>query len=508
MHDEGIGSWVVRRARMTPHTVALVDGDRDTTYAALLDRTTRLAHVLRDLGVARGDRVAYLGYNGTSFVEVLFATARLGAVLLPLNTRLAPGETAWILDDSDPRLLLHSSDFTAQVAQLSRRGTDVVEVDRLEPELEIASTEPVDETVSLDDLLMVQYTSGTSGRPKGVMLSHGNITWNVMNLLVDVDLTSDEVALVAAPLFHTAALNQLLLPTLLKGGTCLLEPAWRPDRALSLIEQRGVTFLFGVTTMYQSLLQHPRWAETDLSSVHVLMSGGAPIPESLLQAYLERGLRLMQGYGLTEASPGVTFLRGEDNLRRVGSAGTACFFTDVRLRGIDDSPPAVGEVGEVQVSGRNVSAGYWRNTEATAGSRTEDGWLRTGDLARADAEGYLTIVDRLKDMIISGGENIYPAEVEAAIYQHSDVAECAVIGVPDAYWGEVGRAVVVPRPGVALTEADVLSHLDGRLARYKIPRSVLVVDELPHNASGKLLKTRVRERFGEPGRHDDPADRP
>lgn len=340
---------------------------------------------------------------------------------------------------------------------------------------------------------MIQYTSGTSGRPKGVMLTHGNVTWNVMNLLVDVDLGSEEVSLVTAPLFHTAALNQVLLPTLLKGGTALVEAKFDADRCLALIEQHAVSVLFGVTSMYLALAQAPRWAGADLGSLRHALSGGAPIPESLLRTWVERGLMIIQGYGLTESSPGATMLRAADGVRKLGSAGTACFFSDVRVVPTSD---ADDRTGEVQVQGPNVSPGYWNQPEATRAALDEDGWLRTGDVARVDDDGYLYIVDRLKDMFISGGENVYPAEVERALHTHPDVAECAVVGVPDPTWGEVGRAVVVPRAGARLTEAELLDHLDGRLARYKIPRSVVLCDELPHNASGKLVRTRVRALFG------------
>ena len=338
---------------------------------------------------------------------------------------------------------------------------------------------------------MIQYTSGTSGRPKGVQLTHGNVVWNVMNLLVDVDLGSEEVALVTAPLFHTAALNQVLFPTILKGGTVLVEPKFDPARAVDLIESERVTLLFGVTSMYLALAAVPRFEEADLSSLRTAMSGGAPIPESLLHTWLDRGLMIVQGYGLTEASPGTTMLRAADGVRKLGSAGTSCFFTDVRVV-VGDRDAETGEPGEVLVSGPNVSPGYWQDESATAAA-FDEGWLHTGDLATRDEEGYLRIVDRLKDMYISGGENVYPAEVEQALHAHPAIAECAVIGVPDETWGEVGRAFVVVRAGAELDEAGVLAHLDGRLARYKLPKSVVFVPELPHNASGKLLKSRLRE---------------
>ncbi|AKT50975.1 acyl-CoA synthetase [Arsenicicoccus sp. oral taxon 190] len=504
MRDAGMGSWPRRRARMTPDHVAFVHRGVSTTYGQVQERADRLAHGLRALGVERGDRVAYLGLNSVELVLTMFATAKLGAVTVPLNTRLAPPETAFVLQDSAPRVLVWDEGFehvlgSDDVAGLGLQTVSVAGADGHRPFAELladGSAEVLDEPVSLDDLFMIQYTSGTSGRPKGVMMTHANISWNVYNVLVDLDLTSTERSLVSAPLFHTAALNQLMFPTFLKGGTSYLESSWDAGRALELIETQGITWLFGVTTMLLSLLRHPQWATRDLSSLRIVQSGGAPLPEPLLRAYLDRGLMIIQGYGLTESSPGATMLRAHEGATRIGSAGTPCFFSDVRAVTPELQDAATGTPGEVLVQGPNVSPGYWHREDATAEAFLDEGWLRTGDLGTRDEDGYLRIVDRLKDMIISGGENIYPAEVEQAIYTHPAVAEVAVIGVPDPHWGEVGRAVVSLRPGETASEAELLAHLDGRLARYKIPKSVVIIDELPHNASGKLVKNRVKEQWG------------
>lgn len=499
MKDQGLGSWPARRARMTPDKAALVQAGRVTTYAELEHRSTRLAHGLRERGISRGDRVAFLGLNCVELVETMFAVAKLGAVFMPVNTRLAPPELHHVLSDSGARLLLWQGGFAPEVESEEVAGLGLETV-RLEDDggasLSVLHRDGglLDEPVALDDLFLIQYTSGTSGRPKGVLLSHANIVWNVVNLMVDVDLGSDEVALVTAPLFHTAALNQVLFPTLLKGGTALLEARFDPDRAIELIEAEGVTLLFGVTSMYLAIAAAPRFDEADLGTLRSALSGGAPIPESLLRTWLDRGLMITQGYGLTESSPGATMLRAADGVRKLGSAGTACFFTDVRVVTPTGEPAPVGEPGEVLVQGPNVTSGYWQDPAATRDALT-DGWLRTGDLAVVDEEGYLTIVDRLKDMFISGGENVYPAEVEQVIHTHPAIAECAVIGVPDERWGEVGRAVVTLKQGAEISEEELLGHLGGRLARYKIPKHVEVVAELPHNASGKLVKSRVKEMF-------------
>ncbi|MFC6712939.1 acyl-CoA synthetase [Branchiibius cervicis] len=496
MKDQGIGSWPARRARMTPRNVALIEGDDTVTYADLDDRVRGLAAGLHQRGVTAGDRVAFLGLNSIAFVETMFAVARLGAIFVPVNTRLAQTELAYVLTDSGTSVLLHQDQFSAVIDAAAPESVTSIPVGDgadATAQLRSGTDDPASEVgVALDDVFMLQYTSGTSGRPKGVMLTHGNVTWNVMNLLVDVDLRSREVALVTAPMFHTAALNQVFLPVFLKGGTSLLEGRFDAGRAIELIEQHRVTMLFGVTSMYQSIAAQPAFADADLSSLTHALSGGAPIPESLLTLYADRGLGLFQGYGMTETSPGATMLREADSIRKLGTAGTPCFFSDVRVVDATGADVAVGQSGEVWVHGPNVSPGYWHNETATAATFT-DGWVHSGDIAVMDDEGYVRIVDRLKDMYISGGENVYPAEVESAIYSHDAVAECAVIGVPDQQWGEVGRAFVRLTPGATLTHEELLEHLAPRLARYKLPRSTVFVADLPHNASGKLLRARLKE---------------
>jgi len=491
---------------MSPQATALVQDGVAVTYAELDDLALRAAHGLRAQGVGRGDRVAWLGLNSIEMVAAMLGTAKLGAVFVPLNTRLAPPEVAWILGDSEPTLLVWTPGFETVAESDDVRATGVRRWrtgaasggsglgELLADEMKPLAGDVGD--IGHDDLFMIQYTSGTSGRPKGVQLTHGNIVWNCYNLLVDVDVRTDEVALVTAPLFHTAALNQVLFPVLLKGGTSLIEARFDPERAIALIEEYGVTLLFGVTSMYQAIALSPGWADADLGTLRSALSGGAPLPESLLRTWADRGLPIIQGYGLTEASPGVTMLRAPETLRKLGSAGTPCFFTDVRVVDASMADVAGGEPGEILVRGPNVTPGYWRDPAATQAAFVPDAggsWLRTGDLATADGEGYLRIVDRLKDMYISGGENVYPVEVEAAIYTHPAVAECAVFGVPDERWGEVGQAVVVIRDDHTLTVAELVAHLETRLARYKVPKQVQFVDELPHNASGKLVKARIRE---------------
>ncbi|MFM9693033.1 o-succinylbenzoate--CoA ligase [Streptomyces europaeiscabiei] len=498
MRNEGLGSWPARRARKTPQRTALIHGDTSITYGELYERTTRLAHALRASGVRRGDRIAYLGPNHPSYLETLFAAGTLGAVFVPLNTRLAGPEIAYQLADSGAKALVYGPGFTRLVAGLPG-DTDVRTYVETGTEYEAllagAEAEPIDQPVTADDTCIIMYTSGTTGRPKGAMLTHGNIIWNAVNVLVDQDVITDERALVSAPLFHTAGLNMLTLPVLLKGGTCVLVEAFAPEATFDLIERHRITFMFGVPTMFDQVARHPRWADADLSSLRMLSCGGSPVPTPLIAKFQERGLTFLQGYGMTEAAPGTLFLDAEHAVSKAGSAGVPHFFSDVRVVRPDMTPVDVDEPGEVVVRGPHVMPGYWGLPEETA-AVFADGWFRSGDAARVDEDGYVFIVDRIKDMIISGGENIYPAEIEDQLLAHPDIVECAVIGVPDDKWGEVPRAVVVPREGSALDADEVLASLAGRLAKYKIPKSVVIADELPRTASGKLLKARVRKRYG------------
>lgn len=493
MRNEGIGSWPGRRARKTPHRTALVHGDRRISYAQLHDRITRLAHALRAAGIRRGDRVAYLGANHPAYLETLFASGVLGAVFVPLNTRLAAPEIAYQLDDCGAQVLIHAREQAHLVGEATQVTIEVGPA--YEDLLAEACPTPLDEPVSPDDLCLIMYTSGTTGRPKGAVLTHANLTWNSINVLVDLDLAADDRALVCAPLFHTAGLNMLALPVLLKGGTCIVMEQFDPAVTLEMIDGERITFMFGVPTMYDMLARQPGWDDADLSSLRLLTCGGAPVPTSLIEVYLRRGLTFLQGYGMTEASPGVLFLDAEHAVTKAGSAGVPHFFSDVQVRRPDGTRVGPGELGEVLVHGPHVSPGYWGRPEESAAVLT-DGWFHSGDAARVDEDGYITIADRIKDMYISGGENVYPAEVEDVLLTLPEVAECAVIGVPDEKWGEVGRAVIVPAPGAQIDAEALLRELTQRLAKYKVPRSVVFTASLPRTASGKLRKNDIHAQHG------------
>jgi fatty-acyl-CoA synthase len=501
MRNFGLGGWPARRALMSPGRTALAFGDASVTYAEFAVRTTRLAAQLRRAGIERGTRVAYLGPNHPAFVETMFATHLLGGIFVPLNFRLAAPEIDYMLEDSGATVFVYAPECAEVVRGLGEHPglRQVVALvnpapgeQEYEPLLQAGEDAPIDVEVNLDETALILYTSGTTGRPKGAMLTHANLVWNTCNVLVSVDVASDEVALISAPLFHVAALNQTLLPTFVKGGCSVLVSAWDVDACYDLIERRGITGMFGVTTMFAEFARSPRWAKADLSSLRTLMCGGAAVPESLIRTYQERGLVFCQGYGMTETAPGATFLEAGESIRKSGSAGVPMFFTDVRVVRPDLTDVAPGEPGEVLVKGPNVTPGYWGKPEATATAFTEDGWFRSGDVATVDDDGHLHIVDRVKDMFISGGENVYPAEVENAIYEHPAVAEVAVVGVPDEKWGEVGKAFVVCRPEQRLTQDELREFLRPRLAKYKIPTQLTVVEELPRTGSGKIQKLRLR----------------
>jgi fatty-acyl-CoA synthase len=327
------------------------------------------------------------------------------------------------------------------------------------------------------------------------VLTHQNLTWVALNSLVDYDIVSSDVALMISPLFHVASLGMGALPVLLKGGTIVLEKGFEPGRALRLIAEHGITMLSGVPTTYQLLADHADWATTDLSSLRTLTCGGSAVPTRILNAYEERGLHFSQGYGMTETSPGATSLAPSMTRSKQGSVGLAHFFTDVRIAGEDGSPAEQGAPGEIEITGPNVFPGYLSMPDATAAAFTPDGWFRSGDMGYLDADGYLFVSDRLKDMIISGGENVYPAEIENLINDIDGVTGVAVIGVADPQWGEVPWAVVTVQDAASVDTASVRAHLDGKLARYKLPKNVVIVEELPRTASGKVRKAELRARF-------------
>jgi fatty-acyl-CoA synthase len=505
MENQGIGSWATRRRVKSAGKTAFIFNDVATTYDEFFVQVNRLAHALRGADVTRGTRVAYLGENHPNFLVTFVATTQIGAVFVPLNTRLAPAEISYALNDSGASLLIHSGAL-AHLAVQGSAGMPVrlVQADGEPHEAGVtmladftagASEEFIDEPVGHDDPALILYTSGTTGHPKGAVLTHGNFLWNTVNALVDFDITSKEMSLMISPLFHVASLGMGALPMLIKGGTIVLEAGFDPGRALMLIEKYRITMLSGVPTTYQMMCEHPDWAKTDLSSVHHMTCGGSAVPARVLTAYEERGLAFMLSYGMTESSPGATSMPARYSRDKAGSSGLPHFFVDMRIRDEQNADARVGEVGEIQLRGPNVIAEYWNKPEASRDSFVDGNWFRTGDMGYVDADGFLFVADRIKDMIISGGENIYPAEVEQIIFELEGVTGVALIGVPDDKWGEVPWAILTMAGGATVTLDQVRAHLDNRVARYKMPKNVIVVEEFPRTASGKIRKADLRKRY-------------
>ncbi|MFH2009601.1 MAG: long-chain fatty acid--CoA ligase [bacterium] len=498
------GNWLAKWAQVEPDKQALIDlnDGRGYTYLELDRRADRAARLLSEqLGVGRGDRVAVLGENRVEQVELYFAAVKLGAVLVPVNWRLSPEEVAYILGDAEPAVLFYGQDMDATATALAAGlwTGPLVSFDDAEgypARQERASADPVvTEGITEDSPVMLLYTSGTTGRAKGAILTHGTITWNAINTATSWDLRQDDVTITHTPFFHTGGWNVLTLPLLHRGATVVLASRFDPGQTLRAIARHGVTVMFAVPTMFQMLIDHPELGETDLSTVRFFISGGAPCPIPLIEAFQRRGVVFKQGYGLTEVGPNCFVLHERDAIRKAGSVGFPVLHLDTRIVSTDGLEVAPNEVGELQLRGPTVCAGYWKNADASAAARC-DGWFATGDLFRRDGDGYHFVVGRLKELFISGGENVYPAEVERVLYEVDAVVEAAVIGVPDEKWGEVGHAFVALAEGTENLPGaeEILATCRQRLARYKVPKKLTILDSLPKGPSGKIQKTELQKR--------------
>lgn len=505
-----VRDWMSRRAVLSPVKAAVVDATTGAalTYKQLNERATRLANYLRHTcGVTSGDRIAVLSFNRNEVLEAFFAAAKLMAILVPLNYRLTLPETQFILEDSEPRVLIYEGEFRPVVNGLRRQTAiqhyialdDAGKLSDSSTNYEEALASAVNEEIKVDDFdpeapALVIYTSGTTGKPKGALLSHRMLTWNSINTIIGWDITSEDVTTINAPLFHTGGFNVLTLPLLHVGATVVMMRSFDAAEALTCIERHRCTIFFGVPTMFQMMLESPRFDATDFSSLRYFISGGAPCPVPLIEAYQKKGVAFTQGYGLTEVGPNCFKLSLEDAVRKAGSIGFPTFHSEARLVDERGSNVQHDEIGELLLKGGHVCSGYWRNAEATRAAMS-DGWFYTGDLARRDEDGYYYIVGRAKDIIISGGENIYPAEVEAVLHSHPSVLSAALIGLPDPKWGETPIAAVVARRGSSPTADEILEFCSTRLARYKLPKRVFFVSEFPLLASGKVFKQALREEL-------------
>jgi fatty-acyl-CoA synthase len=491
-----LATWLDRRAAQTPEHPALVSDGATLGYGALARAAARAAHHLaHDLGVARGDRVALLAMNDPAYLVLLFACARLGAMLVPLNWRLAPPEHRAILADADPRVLFLEPGFAATAALVARALPDCRQLT-----LPLAPGEaslPVDPALDDTTGLLIVYTSGTTGAPKGAVLSHGALRWNALNSRAVHDLDAADRVLTTIPMFHVGGLNMQTVPALYAGATVHLHRRFDPAATLATIRDARITLTVLVPAQLTALAEHPDWPRADLESLRLVTTGSSVVPPAVIAPWHARGVTVINVYGATETAPIATALAAAEARRKVGSCGTPAPHCAVRVvDGAGNDVPA-GARGEVVVRGPNLLTEYWRRPDATAAALI-DGWFHSGDIGHVDAEGFLYIDDRKKDVIISGGENIYPAEVEAVLAEVPGIAEAAVVPQPHPRWGEVPVAVVVRRPGSALTAAAVLQAFDGRLARYKHPHAVVFVEALPRTAMGKVQKFKLREMIGAP----------
>jgi fatty-acyl-CoA synthase len=502
MHAMGMAEWLRRRALRDPKHPALTFETTTLSYEGLQAKVEECADLLAAQGTKAGDRIAYLGFNHSEFLIAMFATNRLGATFVPLNFRLTGSELSFIVKDSDARVLISDAEHTGSIDPVRdslpcevyiRLGTGIegwVGLDELRTE----SHPHVEEfDVDVDTPAAILYTSGTTGRPKGAILTHKNFWSNNVNWMLAVNYNADDIALTSAPLFHSGGLCVITLPTLMAGGHVVLQDQFRPDEFLAAVETYQITSIFCVPAMMLFASQSPRFADANLETVRIIVAGGAPVPEPLLRTYGERGIPVSQCWGLTEVATGATFLGTELALTKLGSCGVAGMLNEVRLIDFEGNVLDAADVpGELCVRGDTVSPGYWNRPDATAEAFGDDGWFRTGDVAYRDEDGYYFICDRLKDMIISGGENIYPAEVESVLYDHAAVAEVAVIGAPDERWHERVVAVVALTPGTTLTLEELRDFGTQHLARYKLPLELRFIDALPRNTTGKVLKEVLR----------------
>ncbi len=519
MQNMNAGEWVGKWAAIRPEKIALYADGLPFTYKALHYRSGRIAHLLTGLGVGKGDRVGLLLYNTHEFMEIYFALSRLGVILVPLNYRLAPAEIEYILKDSGTSVLFFASELAGLVGEVRAAAGlaagSLIAVGGPPPpfavdyEKALAAQSHADARglpeVGGEDAHIIMYTSGTTGAPKGAVLSHRKTFFNVLNANIFYGLTPDDIMLIARPLFHSGGLLVEALPMLYKGGTIVMQKKFRPADILKAIETYKITVAEPPATTLRFILEQCDLKEYNLSSVKCWYTGGERVPPALLKDYREKGITVSQLYGQTETST-LTWLPTADAHRKLGSVGIPVFHGDVSVVRKDGREVAPGEVGEIVVSGCIVMSGYWGRPELT-NDTIKDGRLHTGDLATVDEEGFLYVVDREKDMYISGGENVYPAEIEKAYLENPKIMNVAVVGIPDEKWGEAGIVFIVLKEGETMSEQEALSFCDGRLARYKQPKLARFVAKLPMTAAQKIKRSELKEAYLEEMRRKVGVDR-
>ncbi len=497
--------WLARWAHYTPQRMVLREHERDVqwSYSDFNRRSEALAHHLTaELGLKRGDRVAVYARNRAETVLLFTACVKTGIILVCLNFRLAPRELDTLIADAQPTLFLYESAFEEEAGQLStlegipHRQTLESLAPFLLEEQSAPSPYEAPEPIEENDPVMILYTAGTTGLSKGAMITHRMLFWNSINTGLRLDLTASDHTQSYAPFFHTGGWNVLLTPFLHHGGSHTLLQKFDPDLILELMEKEKTTLLFGVPTMLAMMADSPKFSSVDLTSVRYAIVGGAPMPEPLINTWHEKGIYIRQGYGLTEVGPNCFSLHQDDAIRKRGSIGFPNFYIDAKV--VDSAGNELGDeqVGELWLRAPVVTPGYWRKPEKTAEAITE-GWFHTGDMVKRDGEGFYYVVDRKKNMYISGGENVYPADVERYLYTHPAIKEVAVIGVPDDKWGEVGKAYVVLKEGHSLDLEGLTTFCREGLARYKTPKHITILKELPKNEAGKVNRLQLVEMHGD-----------
>lgn len=486
--------WLKKWNQVSPRSTALIDGDTGIrwSYQQLFLTSQQMATTLsQNYGVRAGDRIAILSLNELEYIALFFATARLGATLVPVNYRLKAKEVSYIISDCQADLLIYHREFQTLIDEVTNNLSTNKEIKTIELKSicsESSNLNLVHDFLSTeDDIAMIIYTSGTTGFPKGAMLSHRMLFWNSINTFLRLDITKNDLAVIFLPLFHTGGWNVLTTPFLHHGSTVVLTKKFDADQILNLSEKHKATLLFGVPTTMDMMARSPEFKNVDLSHIRYAIVGGEPMPLELIETWHKKGLAIRQGYGLTEFGPNVFSLNEEDAIRKIGSIGFANFYIQTRIVNESGQDCPANEIGELWLKGPSQMTGYYGNPKATDETLV-DGWLKTGDLVRMDSEGYFYVVGRKKEMYKSGGENVYPAEVEKCIRNFSGIREVAVIGVKDPKWGEVGYAFVSVEQGFKFDESELLSFCSQNLAKFKIPKYIQVLNEIPKGDSGKLLK--------------------
>lgn len=503
-----VGQILTLTANKYPNRTAIIFENRRFTYQEFNWRVNQFAHSLLELDLRKGGRVAALLFNSNHLVEVYLGTVKAGGVFTPINFRFAPDEVHYVLKHSDARVFVFGEEFSDLVEKIrpklskvesfiSAGGSISPRITHYERLLRGSRTDEPRIVLSERDLCQLMYTSGTTGRPKGALLTHGNILWNLMNTLVGREEKEGEVSLVVGPLYHTAALNNHFTVRVAMAGTSILIKRFDPQKVMEIIERERVSVISGAPAMYHLLLALPDVGRCDTRSVTKCTSGAAILPDETKERLLKlfpNAQGIYDVYGCTEASPNIAILKAKDSLRKQACVGPPLPFLEVRIVDDHDQDVPVGEVGELICRGPNVMRKYYKDRKATQ-EALRGGWLHTGDLARMDEEGFIYIIDRKKDMVVSGGENIYPREIEEVLYRHPKIQDVAVIGIPDPLWGESVKAFVVLKEGESMKEEEVIQYCKDHLASYKKPKWVEFVKDLPRNPSGKVLKNELRKPY-------------